>query len=87
LALGQYKLGHYNEARRFNDLLLDKEPKNMQALSLKALIEDRVAKGLTLHGETDSRGIRWDGDCWECRGRVYCCSRNVGKTAVMLLQK
>ena len=45
LALGQYKLGHYNEARRYNDLLLEREPRNMQALSLKALIDDRVAKG------------------------------------------
>jgi predicted Zn-dependent protease len=45
LALGQYKLGHYNEARRCNDSLLEKEPRNMQALSLKALIDDRVAKG------------------------------------------
>jgi len=44
LALGQYKLSHYTEARRYNDLLLEKEPRNMQALSLKALIEDRVAK-------------------------------------------
>jgi len=42
--LGQYKLSHYTEARRYNDLLLEKEPRNMQALSLKALIEDRVAK-------------------------------------------
>ena len=46
LALGHYKLGHYNEARRHNDLLLEKEPRNMQSLSLKALIDDRVAKGL-----------------------------------------
>lgn len=46
LALGQYKLGHYQEARRYNDSLLDKEPRNMQALSLKALIDDRVAKGV-----------------------------------------
>ena len=45
LALGQYKLGHYNEARRYNDSLLEKEPRNMQALSLRALIDDRVAKG------------------------------------------
>jgi mitochondrial fission 1 protein len=48
LALGQYKLGHYSEARRYNDLLLEKEPRNMQALSLKALIEDRVARGMFL---------------------------------------
>jgi fission 1 protein len=47
LALGQYKLGHYTEARRFNDSLLENEPRNMQALSLKALIDDRVAKGIS----------------------------------------
>ena len=34
------------DARRYNDSLLDKEPRNMQALSLKALIDDRVAKGM-----------------------------------------
>jgi Fis1 C-terminal tetratricopeptide repeat len=47
LALGQYKLGHYNEARRFNDVLLEREPRNMQALSLKSLIDDRVARGFS----------------------------------------
>ncbi|KIN08462.1 hypothetical protein OIDMADRAFT_152813 [Oidiodendron maius Zn] len=44
LALGNYKLGNYAEARRYNDLLLDKEPGNMQASSLKGLIDDRVAR-------------------------------------------
>jgi fission 1 protein len=44
LALGNYKLGNYAEARRYNDLLLDKEPENLQALSLQGLIEDKVAK-------------------------------------------
>lgn len=44
LALGNYKLGNYAEARRYNDLLLDKEPANMQAASLRSLIDDRVAK-------------------------------------------
>jgi len=44
LALGNYKLGNYAEARRYNDLLLDKENQNMQAQSLKGLIEDKVAR-------------------------------------------
>lgn len=44
LALGNYKLGNYAEARRFNDLLLDKEPANLQASSLRSLIDDKVAK-------------------------------------------
>ncbi len=44
LALGNYKLGNYAEARRYNDSLLDLEPTNMQAASLKGLIDDRVAK-------------------------------------------
>jgi fission 1 protein len=44
LALGHYKLGNYAEARRYNDLLLDKEPANLQASSLRGLIDDKVAK-------------------------------------------
>jgi len=44
LALGNYKLGNYAEARRYNDLLLDKEPANLQAGSLRGLIDDKVAK-------------------------------------------
>ncbi|KAK2746790.1 mitochondrial membrane protein [Myotisia sp. PD_48] len=44
LALGNYKLGNYGEARRYNDLLLDHEPENLQAASLRSLIDDKVAK-------------------------------------------
>ncbi|KAI9663073.1 MAG: mitochondrial membrane protein [Bathelium mastoideum] len=44
LALGNYKLGNYAEARRYNDLLLDLEPSNLQAGSLRGLIDDKVAK-------------------------------------------
>ena len=44
LALGNYKLGNYAEARRYNDLLLDLEPANLQAASLKALVDDKVAR-------------------------------------------
>ncbi|KAI1906722.1 mitochondrial membrane protein [Ophidiomyces ophidiicola] len=44
LALGNYKLGNYGEARRYNDLLLDHEPQNLQAASLRSLIDDKVAK-------------------------------------------
>lgn len=44
LALGNYKLGNYGEARRYNDLLLDKEPANLQAANLRTLIDDKVAK-------------------------------------------
>lgn len=44
LALGNYKLGNYAEARRYNDLLLDKEPSNLQAASLRTLIDDKVSK-------------------------------------------
>lgn len=44
LGLGNYKLGNYAEARRYNDSLLDLEPTNMQAASLKGLIDDRVAR-------------------------------------------
>ena len=44
LALGNFKLGSYAEARRYNDLLLDLEPGNLQATSLHDLIEDKVQK-------------------------------------------
>jgi len=44
LALGHCKLGNYAEARKFNDLLLDLEPGNLQAASLKGLIEDKVQR-------------------------------------------
>lgn len=44
LALGNYKLANYAEAKRYNDLLLELEPRNLQAESLKDLINDKVAK-------------------------------------------
>ncbi|EKV06383.1 Mitochondrial membrane fission protein (Fis1), putative [Penicillium digitatum] len=44
LALGNFKLGNYGEARRYNDLLLKKEPANLQAASLGSLIDDKVTK-------------------------------------------
>jgi fission 1 protein len=44
LALGNYKLGNYGEARRYNDLLLEKEPANLQASSLRELIDNKVAR-------------------------------------------
>jgi len=44
LALGNFKLGNYAESRRYNDLLLDKEPGNLQAASLRQLIDDKVAR-------------------------------------------
>ncbi|KAL1855163.1 Mitochondrial fission 1 protein [Paecilomyces lecythidis] len=44
LALGNYKLGNYAEARRYNDLLIEHEPQNLQAASLRTLIDDKVAK-------------------------------------------
>lgn len=46
LALGHYKLGNYEEARRFNSLLLSREPTNQQARSLGALIDQGMAKGM-----------------------------------------
>lgn len=44
LALGNYKLGNYAEARRMNDSLLGIEPANLQASSLRDLIDDKVQK-------------------------------------------
>lgn len=42
--MGNYKLGNYAEARRYNDLLLELEGGNLQAQSLRSLIDDKVAK-------------------------------------------
>ncbi|KAK9450674.1 uncharacterized protein V1518DRAFT_411409 [Limtongia smithiae] len=60
LALGNYKLSNYAEARRYNDLLLSREPNNMQARSLNKLIDDRVAKdglvGLAIIGGAVAAG-------------------------------
>ncbi|MBW0539073.1 hypothetical protein O181_078788 [Austropuccinia psidii MF-1] len=54
LSLGHYKLGNYSEAKRFNDILLEKEPNNLQAKSLANMIEKAVTKegyvGLSLVG-------------------------------------
>ncbi|KAJ1679421.1 mitochondrial membrane protein [Spiromyces aspiralis] len=44
IALGYYKLGEYLAARRYNDTLLSMEPNNKQCLSLRKLIDDRVAR-------------------------------------------
>lgn len=44
LALGNFKLGGYAEARRYNEKLLELEPGNLQAGSLKGLVDDKVQK-------------------------------------------
>jgi len=44
LALGHYKMGNYDDAKKFNSLLLDKEPSNLQAQSLGSLIQERITK-------------------------------------------
>ncbi|KAI0027802.1 hypothetical protein K488DRAFT_80970 [Vararia minispora EC-137] len=44
LALGYFKMGNYEEAGKFNALLLEKEPGNMQAQSLNTLIEQGVKR-------------------------------------------
>ncbi|KAF8737780.1 hypothetical protein AX14_012342 [Amanita brunnescens Koide BX004] len=44
LALGYYKSGELEEARKFNALLLEKEPTNLQAQSLAQLIDRAVTK-------------------------------------------
>ncbi|KAI5124187.1 hypothetical protein M0805_005038 [Coniferiporia weirii] len=54
LALGQYKMGNYEEAKRFNTMLLDKEPSNLQAQSLADLIDAKLTRegyiGLAIAG-------------------------------------
>lgn len=44
LSLGHYKMGNFDEARRFNTLLIEREPNNLQAQSLNQLIEKGVAR-------------------------------------------
>ncbi|KAK7030729.1 mitochondrial fission 1 protein [Favolaschia claudopus] len=44
LALGHYKMGNFEEAKKFNALLMEKEPSNMQAMSLAQLIDRGVAR-------------------------------------------
>ncbi|KAK1221045.1 mitochondrial membrane protein [Marasmius sp. AFHP31] len=60
LALGHYKMGNYEEARKFNELLLEKEPTNLQAISLAQLIEKGVTKegyvGMALVGGAAALG-------------------------------
>jgi len=54
LALGYYKLGNYEQARKFNELLIQKEPGNLQAQSLGSLIDKGLARegyiGMALAG-------------------------------------
>ncbi|KAJ6621356.1 hypothetical protein B0H10DRAFT_2018129 [Mycena sp. CBHHK59/15] len=44
LALGHFKMGNFDEAKKFNALLMEKEPTNMQAHSLAQLIDKGVAR-------------------------------------------
>ncbi|KAG5440179.1 hypothetical protein PCANB_001748 [Pneumocystis canis] len=56
LALGLYKLGSYSEARRYNDLLLDKEPENVQARQLRELIDHNGYVGMAILGSLIALG-------------------------------
>ncbi|RSH78396.1 mitochondrial membrane protein [Apiotrichum porosum] len=44
IAVGYYKLSNYTYAKKFNDLLLAVEPENMQAQSLRQLIDKAVTR-------------------------------------------
>ncbi|KAF9054355.1 hypothetical protein BJ165DRAFT_1438232 [Panaeolus papilionaceus] len=44
LALGHYKMSNFEEAKRFNALLLEKEPTNLQSQSLGQLIDQGIAR-------------------------------------------
>ncbi|KZT27865.1 mitochondrial fission 1 protein [Neolentinus lepideus HHB14362 ss-1] len=54
LALGHYKMGNYEDSKKFNGLLLEKEPTNLQAHSLQTLVDKRLARdgyiGMALAG-------------------------------------
>ncbi|KAG5634770.1 mitochondrial membrane protein [Sphagnurus paluster] len=60
LALGYFKMDNFEEARRFNALLLEKEPTNMQAQSLGQLIDKGIARegyiGMALAGGAAALG-------------------------------
>ena len=45
LAIGNFKIKNYSEARRFNDQLLKHEPRNDQAIALKQMIDEKVSTG------------------------------------------
>ncbi|KAJ3101994.1 mitochondrial membrane protein [Phlyctochytrium planicorne] len=42
LSLGNYKLGNYRDGRKYNETLLQMEPRNPQALQLRKLIDEKV---------------------------------------------
>ncbi|KAK1923857.1 mitochondria fission 1 protein [Papiliotrema laurentii] len=44
IAVGYYKLRNYANAKKFNDLLLQHEPGNLQARSLRTLIDNAVTR-------------------------------------------
>ena len=95
LALGYYKMGDFDDARKFNstdgfqlfrawplilllDLLLEKEPSNLQAQSLGTLIEKGSARGSSAfftpqcsNLRCSPRGLYGYGPC-----RRSCCSRH-----------
>ena len=44
LALAQYKLGAYMEARKYTEQLLAIEPGNIQAKELERVVEDKITR-------------------------------------------
>ncbi|ORX86064.1 mitochondrial fission 1 protein [Anaeromyces robustus] len=42
LAIGEYRLGNYREAKKFIDTLIEQEPKNEQFLNFRRIIESKV---------------------------------------------
>jgi len=62
IALANFKLGDYLEARKFNDQLLAVEPNNPQARELERKIDERVTKegliGMAIVG-TVVAGVAW----------------------------
>ncbi|KAJ3183754.1 mitochondrial membrane protein [Geranomyces variabilis] len=42
IALGEYKLGNYRNARKYNETLLQLEARNSQAIALRTLIDEKV---------------------------------------------
>ena len=42
LSVGNFKLAQYVEARKYNEILLQMEPRNQQSLTLRELIDSKV---------------------------------------------
>ncbi|GMG40237.1 unnamed protein product [Ambrosiozyma monospora] len=61
LAIGCYKIGEFQESKRYIDVLLSREPDNLQAIQLKEELETQIAKdgliGVAIIGGLTAIGV------------------------------